>query len=87
MKSHSEEAYVFAYGNPTTRVLSADGVITGSPLSKLSTKGVSDFFTDVMMCWAGDAKIRAATHGGLERVVKGMSSRAGVLVKGSTVPD
>jgi hypothetical protein len=87
MKKHSSASYVFVYGNPITKVLSADGVITGAPLSKLSSKGVSEFFGDVMMCWAGDSTIRAATHGGLERLVKSMDARRGVLLKGALSPD
>jgi hypothetical protein len=83
MNNQSSDAYVFVYGSPTTKVLTADGVITGAPLSKLSNKGIGEFFRDIMMCWAGDSKIRASNHRELERIVKGMVAKAGLLLKGA----
>ena len=84
MRSRSNAAYVFVYGEQTTKVLSASGVLTGASLSQLPSKGVGEFFGDVMMCWAGDSAIAAVDHRQLERVVKTMEGRSGVLISGRT---
>lgn len=84
MREQSSDAYVFVYGGPSTKVLTADGILTGAPLSKLSNKGVGQFFGDIMMCWAGDSKIRASGHRQLEEIVKRMAAKAGVILKGTS---
>lgn len=84
MRTHSNEAYVFAYGNQSTKVLKANSVLSGAALSDIPNKGIGEFFGEVMMCWAGDPKIAAHSHRELETLVKRMEGRSGVLLQANS---
>ncbi len=87
MTRHTNESYVFAYGNQSTKVIKATNVLTGASLSELSDKGIGEFFGDIMMCWAGEPNLVAHTHSGLETLVRQMEGKSGVLLKATTIRD
>jgi hypothetical protein len=87
MQRHTNEAYVFAYGNQSTKVLKAINVVTRAPLSEIAQKSIGEFFSDVMMCWAGDPNLVANDHRQLETLVEQMEGKSGVLLKAKTALD
>ena len=83
MIKHTDESYVFAYGQQGTKVLKAGTLLTaGSNLSEIPSKTVGGFFGDVFHCWAGTHSIDARSTRELRELAREYEARSALLIAG-----
>lgn len=89
MMERTQESYVFAYGEQTTKIVRAQNVLAASQisLSRLQTRSVFEFFYGFFKCDWGDFKMAVPPKGDLAAFAREHRARNAMFIVGRSLEE